>query len=144
MDDHDRTLNKRGKAAAQRMGALLIEEGFVPDRIVSSTAKRACSTAERVAQASGFDGELELRRELYLAAPQTYLDVASRTSDDVDALMLVGHNPGMEVLVLRLTGHTERFPTAALAQIEVDLDSWADVSTASARLLNLWRPRDLM
>ena len=125
------------------MGALLLEEDLVPDAIVSSTAKRARSTAKRVARACGFEDKIRKRSELYLASPQTYLDVASGAPESVERLLLVGHNPGMETLVFRLTGHQERFPTAALAQIELDMDRWEDVSRAPGRLINLWRPREL-
>ena len=143
LDDHDRPLNKRGKRAAPAMGALLADEGLVPDLIVTSTAKRARSTAKRVARACGYDGKRVKRGDVYLASPSVLLDVIAQTPESVGTLMLVGHNPGMEVLVFALTGHQERFPTAALAHIALDIDPWRDVHDAGGRLIDLYRPRDL-
>ena len=57
--------------------------------------------------------------------------------------MVVGHNPGLEQLVTATTGAFERFPTAALAQVEFDIDHWPQVIDNQGTLTNLWRPRDL-
>jgi phosphohistidine phosphatase len=58
--------------------------------------------------------------------------------------MVVGHNPGMEELVEALGGHYQRMSTAALAHIELPIDSWADMDEATTgRLVNLWRPKEL-
>lgn len=143
LTDHDRPLNKRGKAAAPRMGALLAEEGLIPDLIVSSTAKRARSTAKRVARAAGFDGEIVHERALYLASTSGILGVVAHVPEAVTRLLIVGHNPGFEELVLRLTGAYERFPTAALAHVELGIESWRESPSAGGRLQGLWRPRDL-
>ena len=56
--DYDRPVNKRGKHDAPRVGQFLQEHGLVPDRIISSTAKRARKTAQAVAKTSGYDGKL--------------------------------------------------------------------------------------
>ncbi len=141
--DHDRTLNKRGKEAAPRMGTLLADEDLVPDLIVSSTAKRARSTAKRVAEAAGFEGEITQERALYLASTTGILDVIASVPDTVQRLLVVGHNPGFEELVLQLTGSYERFPTGALAHVELGIESWREAPTARGRLVGLWRPREL-
>jgi phosphohistidine phosphatase len=143
LDDHDRPLNKRGKKAAPRMGRLLAEEDLVPELILSSTARRARDTAERVAEAAGYEGDIEQRPDLYHAAPHAYFDALDTVSDDVQRVMLVGHNPAMEVLVAMLSGTHHRFPTAALAEIALDIDAWRDARDGTARLMNLWLPREL-
>lgn len=124
LTDHDRPLNKRGKRSAPLMGALLDEQGIVPDLIISSTARRAIDTARRVAEAAGYEGDIEARRELYHAEPQTYLEAIAHVADAFDRVMVVGHNPGMEMLVSHLAGHYERFPTAALAQLTLSIEAW--------------------
>ena len=113
VSDHSRPLNKRGKMAAPRMGQILYEEDFVPDVILSSTARRARDTADLVAEASGFEGEVVYLENFYHAWPSDYLDELRSLSGDINTAMIVGHNPGMEMLLEMLTGENERFPTAA-------------------------------
>ncbi len=143
LTDHDRPLNKRGKRDAPRMGALMADEDIVPDLILSSTAKRARTTARRAAAAAGYEGEIELREDLYHAAPSDYIDAVAAVSEAVQRVMVVGHNPGMESLVEVLTGHVGHFPTAALAWIELDIDEWPRIYDGGGRLVQLWRPREL-
>lgn len=146
LDDHDRPLNKRGKKAAKRMGQLLADEGIVPDRILSSTAVRARRTAERAAKAAGYGGAIELHRDLYHASPAGIMAEVARTDDDVGRLLVVGHNPGMEVLTGMLTGVYHRFPTGALMHVrfEPPIVRWSQTPGHQATLLGVWLPRMLM
>ncbi len=99
LTDHDRPLNKRGKGDAPRMGGLLRREHLVPDTIISSSAVRARATAEAVAKASGYKGEIISNSSLYGAEPQAYIDVLHEISDDHARALIIGHNPGLEELV---------------------------------------------
>ena len=142
--DHDRPLNRRGSRDAPRVGLLLRRQRLTPDLIVSSTAERARSTAAQVADGSGCGGPLELDRQLYLAEPEAVVDVVRGLGGEASRVLVVGHNPGLEELVARLTGRAEVLPTAALAQIELPLAEWADLRPFTrGRLAGLWRPRDL-
>jgi phosphohistidine phosphatase len=144
LSDHDRPLNRRGKLAAPRMGRLIRDQGIVPERILSSTAARARATAEAVAEACGFEGEIELLRELYLAAPIAYIDAARQVDGDPARVLLVGHNPAVNTLVRELTSSDEVMPTAALARIELPVLRWSELDLeVEAELLGLWRPREL-
>ena len=141
--DHDRPLNERGKRDAPRIGERLREAELVPDVILSSTARRAKKTAEKVAQACKFKGEVQLEPELYLAPPAAYLDVLSRLDEAVERAMVVGHNPGLQALLAEVTGEDPDLPTAALAQVEFDIDAWSELGPqARGRLVELWLPRD--
>jgi len=73
--DHDRPLNKRGKRTAPRVSALLQDEDLIPDLILCSPAVRAHTTARLVAKACAYAGEIKRIRKLYLAEPQTYIEV---------------------------------------------------------------------
>jgi len=142
--DHDRPLNKRGKRDAPRMGSLLRQEGIVPDLIISSTAVRARNTAQLVVDESGFDGELRLERDMYAADPEAYLDALRSVPDEIESIMLVGHNPGLEELLEMFIGEYERLPTAALAQVSLQVNTWQDLDEdARGKLVNLWLPRQL-
>ena len=92
MADHDRPLNARGKRDAPRMGRLIAEQGLHPDIIVSSTAKRARSTAKRVIEAGGLTCPKCLLDELYLAAPETYINTLRQLDDTSQRVLAVGHN----------------------------------------------------
>jgi len=144
LPDHDRPLNKRGLRDAPRMGDLIREKGLVPEAILSSTALRARDTALAVAAATGFPDEVRFTRSLYGAGPDAYLDALSALPDDFEHALVVGHNPGLEELVARVVGAPHTMPTAALAVVELPIESWRELdSLPQGSLRVLWRPREL-
>jgi phosphohistidine phosphatase len=144
LDDHERPLNERGERDAPRMGRWLRHQRILPDRIVSSTAVRARATAQKLAAACGYAGEIGLTPRLYLAEPDECLAVLREIPDRDGSVLLVGHNPCFEDLVERLVGRPERMPTAALARIALPLGRWQDATLAvRGELLALWRPKEL-
>jgi phosphohistidine phosphatase len=144
LGDHDRPLNARGQKDAPRVGHLLRTEDLVPDLIVSSSAERALATAEAAALAAGYEAEIIVARALYHADVDTCLELLAGLPDEVNRVMLVGHNPTWEMLVESLTGEMELMPTAALAHIRLPLASWQDLTDSTVgKLVDLWRPREL-
>jgi phosphohistidine phosphatase len=142
--DFDRPLNKRGKMDAPRMGKLLAEQDLVPDLIITSAAVRARLTAEAVAETSGYNAEIFETSELYMAMPEDYIAVLNQVQDSNTLVMVVGHNPGIEDLIEDLTGEWYRMPTAALAHIQLDIDSWQSLDAESeGELVNNWYPKEL-
>ncbi len=142
--DYDRPLNKRGKRAAPRMGYHLREQGLIPDLILSSSAKRARKTAAKVAKACGYDGKPELLDAFYLAPPGVYFETLQALPDTYQCVMVVGHNPTMEELVMHLTEQIERMPTAALAYVTLPIKQWKALDFATrGTLVNLWTPKTL-
>jgi len=141
--DHDRPLNARGEKDAPRMGRFARDEQLCPELIVSSDAVRARLTASAIAAATG--GQLLLDPRLYHASAAEILDaLQSVVQGDVATVMIVGHNPGLEELITRLTGEREALPTAALTQIALPIDRWSDLNTSTrGTLVGLWRPREL-
>ena len=142
--DHDRPLNKRGKRDAPLIGRLLKKEDLVPDIIISSTAIRARATAEAVAKASGYKGDISFDRSLYAAGPQAYIDALHDLSDDHVRVLIIGHNPGLEELVEMLTGEIHLMPTCSLAHVKFRVDRWSDLNNKiKGEVAEKWRPRDL-
>jgi phosphohistidine phosphatase len=142
--DHDRPLNKRGKRDAPRMGQLMREESLMPDLILTSSAKRALSTAKLAAEVVGYEGEILVSRDLYAAGPDEIIELLCELPEVCNTVLIVGHNPGFEELVDTLTDEAPGMPTAALACIELDIDEWEAVGKeASGSLVNLWLPRNL-
>lgn len=144
LSDYDRPLNKRGKRDAPRMGKHLREQDLIPNRILTSSAKRARKTATKVAKASGYTKKIKRLESFYLAPPGVYIEKLQTLSNKHQRVMVVGHNPTMEQLVRHLTGRIERMPTAALAHIELPIQNWEafDFSTRGT-LVNLWTPKTL-
>ena len=126
------------------MGAWLKQQAMVPELIISSTAERAITTAELVAQACEFEGELRATKKFYLAGPPTYVDILNELPNSYERVMVVGHNPGMEALVSLLTNKDKSMTTANVAVVALPIDSWADLAVFSdGRLLHHWKPKDL-
>ena len=144
LSDYERPLNRRGKRDAPRMGAHLRQEGLIPDRILTSSAKRARKTASRVAKACGYTGKVEKLDAFYDSVAGVYYEVLQALPDKYQRVMVVGHNPTMEQLVSHLTGHIERMPTAALAHIEIPIQHWEELNLyTKGVLVNLWTPKTL-
>ena len=142
--DHDRPLNKRGKRDAPRMGELLREEDMLPDLILRSSAERARTTGDLVSEASGYEGEIRVVRDLYAHFAGAYLDTLSALDEPYERVMVIGHNPGLEELVEGMTGDWVRMPTAALAVIRLPIKDWSELSEETqGELANLWRPKEL-
>ena len=102
---------------------LVLEHRLTPDVIMSSDAVRARLTAEAVAEAARYAGEILLDRRLYIASSPGILAVLRMVREtNAGTVMIVGHNPGLEELVAQLTGGEQDLPTAALAQIGLPID----------------------
>jgi phosphohistidine phosphatase len=144
LSDHERPLNKRGKRDGPRMGDFIRREDIVPDLIISSSAVRAQTTAEAVAQYSGYEGDIRVNHALYHADSSTYISVLSELSCDYNRVMVVGHNPGMEELLEDLANVYERMITAALAKVHLPIDTWGELDFAVVgKLEGIWRPKEL-
>jgi phosphohistidine phosphatase len=139
--DEDRELTKRGRRAAERTGELLSDR--LPDRILSSSSLRTRETVERFSKGGHYRGPVEYLDTLYLAEPAAYLAAVRLHGGDAERLLLVGHNPGLETLVTRLTGERVSLPTAALVECTLDITAWSDVTEqTSAELTGISFPRD--
>jgi len=144
IDDHDRPLNKRGKRDAPRMGEFLRERQLVPDFILCSSARRARKTADAVALAAGFRGETRITSDLYMTPPARMLEVLAQTAPSVRSVLLISHNPSLEELLELMTGQSRDVTTAAIAHLQVEVESWRDlIDRPRASLLDLWQPRAL-
>jgi len=143
LSDFDRPLNERGRSAAPLVGGVMRTNQFQPDVILSSPAKRAKETAALVKETAEIAGEIRFDRRIYEASPAKLLEVVAEQNGNIESILLVGHNPGLEGLVRFLTGESQPMPTAALAVIDLDTDEWNGINSASGSLRVLIRPKDL-
>lgn len=147
--DFDRPLKKRGEKAAYCAGKWLQKQKLVPDLVISSPAARAIRTARITCKTMGLKRSRILTEDhVYLAQPQDLIDVL-RDCPEKARIMLVGHNPSLEDLMLYLTGGNvvmpddgKLLPTATIAVLEMP-DSWRDLGKGCARLLSLTRPAEM-
>jgi phosphohistidine phosphatase len=143
LNDHDRPLNKRGKREAPKVGQYIKENDLVPELILCSTARRARDTAQAVIDEIGYEGDIELLSDLYLSDLACYLDVLKRLPDDINRVLVVGHNPDLDALLTLLTDVSQHLSTAALVQIDLPITNWSELNEATnGRLQKLWAPRE--
>ncbi len=147
--DFDRELAPRGLRDAPRMGRWLRAEGLVPDHVVCSPARRARATTDAVVEALGLDPSVVREApRIYEASTADLLAVLGGCPADARRVLLVGHNPGLEMLVARLGGGPgaggsgKRFPTAAVAHLAFT-GTWSGVFPDACRLERLVRPKEL-
>jgi phosphohistidine phosphatase len=140
--DHERPLNRRGRNAAALMGRLLTQIDEVPDLVVTSSAMRARTTAEIAAEAGGWRAPVQVSEELYDTTPGEAVGQIGATPDEVERLMLVGHQPTWGGLVHRLTGATVQMKTATVAVIDLYLGtSWDVDEPVIGEIVTVLQPR---
>lgn len=145
LKDHERGLNKRGKKEAPQMGTLLKDNELVPQRILTSTAERSRMTAQAVVEAMHYTGDVSYLDTLYMAEPEIYLELLSLMPDEVERILVIGHNPGLEGLLQILSGRVESLPTSAVAYLSLPIRSWKEVRDheEAGELVALWTPHDV-
>ncbi|UIN31620.1 SixA phosphatase family protein [Microbacterium binotii] len=120
LSDHERPLNDRGQRDAPLMAAALAETGFHPDRLLTSTALRARTTAE--AFAASLDVPLETMPELYGASVPELWDAAAGAGGR--SVLIVAHDPGLSELASELAGRPVTMTTCAVATFPIPGDRW--------------------
>jgi len=147
--DFDRGLNARGRRGAELMGRHMRDYGIRWDMALASPAERV----KRTLEASGLSVPVTWEQRAYLADADTLIDLVSALPDTCDAALLVGHNPGLQDLLLALSdpvqddalllAAAEKFPTAAFAVLRLDIAAWGKCRPGCGRLIHFARPRDL-
>ncbi len=150
--DFDRPLNGRGHRAARRMGEWLQQEGLQFGHVVASPALRIRQTIEGVESGLGSRLRPDFDKRIYMASAASLFDIVRETPDNIEDLLLIGHNPGLEDLLLLATEGDAgdlraeanlKYPTATFATIELPIDRWNDAEEGGSRLARFVRPRDL-
>jgi len=151
--DFERPLAPRGRRAAARMGEYMLECGLVPDFILCSAARRARETLELAARRLGRDVPTHYTKSLYLAEPARILKELRRLPDAADAVLAIGHNPGLQELAVELAGEgaaadlarlAAKFPTGAFAVLRFAASTWRDIGRGGGRLELFVGPRELV
>jgi phosphohistidine phosphatase len=148
--DHDRPLAPRGRAAASRVAEHLDRIAVRPRLVRCSSARRARETLAIILPGLGDELTIEVDPALYTFSGAQLLEVVLELPPAHPEVMLVGHNPAMEDLASALARDgeallalREKYPTGALAGLELDVDAWADAAPGCARLATFVTPREL-
>ena len=152
LGDFDRPLAPRGKKAAPLIDAFMHEQGICPDLILCSTAKRAMHTLNLLKHTFANSPEIVFEDQLYMATARKMLEIATLVSPTCSHVMLIGHNPGLQILALALAemGQSEpylklieKYPTATLTVLEFDCDNWSDLTPGRGHLQHFVTPKSL-
>ena len=154
LDDHERPLNRRGRASADVMASWLAETGNRPDLVISSDAARALETWDRMKRVLGSqETRLVVADALYSAGPDSMLRALQTTPKGVRKLLMVGHQPVVSSFARKLTRGTassscarafRKFPTAAIAVFELEAKTWAKARYGDADFRSFACPRELV
>jgi len=145
LSDFERPLNKRGKKAAPRMAEEIKRLNIIPDAIVSSPAKRAKMTAKIVAKDMNFASDILWDSDFYFGSASNYLKALYSFSDEIERVLLIGHNPTVEDLVHSLSDTRVYLdmPTAALVSLSIDIKTWKELSEHSCKFDWIIKPKEL-
>ena len=152
LDDFNRPLNERGWKAARRMGREMERRKMRFDIVLASTAARVRETIDGVQEKYDFAAPIQFEQRIYLATAETLLSLLRDLPDTVEAPLLIGHNPGLERLLVELTHDdadglrqrvVEGYPTGALAVVQLRMTKWSKVAPGSGEIVELILPKEL-
>ena len=152
LDDFNRPLNARGWKAARRMGRELKHRGMRFDLVLASTAARVRETIDGLEEKFKFDAPVRFEPRIYGAGADALLSLVRALPQSTRSPLLVGHNPGIEQLLVELARDddgglrrrvAEKYPAGALAVVELPAHDWTDVGRASGQIVELILPKEL-
>ena len=148
--DRERPLNKRGRHAAPLMGARMARKGYRPDGILCSPALRTRETLDLVRPHLGGDVPVRMEPRLYLATSRQALALLHELPAEWVSALVIGHNPGLEELIRLLRDPKSslceapaKFPTAALAVLDLPVTDWSRVDLGMGWLIDIAKPREM-
>ncbi|MBL8033542.1 MAG: histidine phosphatase family protein [Leptospiraceae bacterium] len=142
--DHERQLIDKGIRHAGKMAKLVESFRFPPEAIFTSTAARAHETARIFGETLKLSDKVIADDTFYSASHQTYLQRIQKFPDEIDSLMIVGHNPVLEDLLVLLTSRSPfhcKMPTCALASVHFHVTLWSEIRPATGILRVMLYPK---
>lgn len=148
-DDHARTLTLRGETDAEAMGRYFADANILPARVLCSTATRTRQTFQLLQSTLSTPLNVEYEPKLYLASTRDVLEIIAGVEPAVSSLLIIGHNPTLQQLAHDLAGNgddalcgalSQDFPTAALAELHFQEESWQDITLQSGVLKRFITP----
>lgn len=145
ISDWERPLKGRGKKDALLIGYKLKEDGIIPNKIVSSSAKRAYDSAKRISDCIGYpESEIAFTDDIYFATMDQLIQIVQNLNDDWEHVFLFGHNPYFTDLANKF-GNKQigNLPTTGVYQISFKCDSWQEISESNGSTTMFVVPKEL-
>lgn len=141
--DVDRPLNSRGKKDAPFMADKCKINGYIPDVLISSVAKRASTTAKMFIKEFGIDkSNIRYEKSLYHAPEDEYINVCYGLENSLNSVMMFGHNPGITYLANSVSeSYIDNVPTCGVLIIDSTIDKWIDLDFSNSHLVDFIYPK---
>ena len=135
-NDFDRGLSRRGKKAVPKIAHALKTKKIMPDLIFSSSAKRTKKTAKGLARKMGYKKKIIFLDDLYLAGPQTLLQIVQQIRKKHQTVFIIAHNPGITDFANKMTADKtiENIPTLGVAALALPVSKWQECQYKIAKL----------
>ncbi|MEL7107008.1 MAG: histidine phosphatase family protein [Pseudomonadota bacterium] len=147
-EDFDRPLNGRGRQSAKAIGDWLVGQGYLPDEVIVSAARRTVETWSRMVKGFPQTTAMQSNPALYLASADTILGVVKTAQ--VPTIMVIAHNPGIGQFARDITKTPARhpkfqqYPTGATTVITFDAETWDAITWRSGQVADFAVPRELL
>jgi phosphohistidine phosphatase len=143
--DKDRELTPKGVKETFQIGAFMHREKIFPDVIYTSTAVRAGTTAQLIADTIKLDlGKIIADEELFQASVRTFMEFIQQLDNSYNSIMCIGHNPAISYLSEYLSkAEIGEMPTAGLVILKFPISNWEDIEEGNAEFIQLITPEIL-
>ncbi len=144
--DIDRQLNESGLKTAEKMASFISDLDIRPDVIISSPAKRAYSTAVFFAKSFGIEtADIRIAEEIYEALMSDILQLINGLPQEIDTVMLFGHNPTFTNLANYFSpDFIPNVPTCGILKVEANTNNWTQFNNQTAGLVKTYFPKEVL
>lgn len=144
--DIDRQLNESGLKTAEKMASFISDLDIRPDVIISSPAKRAYSTAVFFAKSFGIEtADIKIAEEIYEALMSDILQLINGLPQEIDTVMLFGHNPTFTNLANYFSpDFIPNVPTCGILKVEANTNNWTQFNNQTAGLVKTYFPKEVL
>lgn len=150
IDDHERPLTQKGIESCMEIGNFMAANNLRPQKIIASSSTRTTETTMIISDCLGGKIDFSLESRLYLASVYDLFSIVTGFDEDLDSILLVGHNPGIHQFCMEFAGTGDKqvyrnmrsnFPPAALACFELKVDNWYEVAPQAGHLSQFVTPK---
>ncbi|MEM9329498.1 MAG: histidine phosphatase family protein [Bacteroidota bacterium] len=142
--DFDRRLTAEGERLARHLGRWLDEHKIEMDKVYTSPAARALTTADLITEPRGMSGMVEEVEELYEASVRTFLQTVNRVSESLSHVFFVGHNPTITYLAEFISGNgVDNMEPGSMVHLKIERLEWAHLGEKSGEFVKYLSPGEI-